>query len=333
MAAMRILALLVALAATSAPAAEPDLSAFANLPADPAPKEIVRGIHYWISNEDQLELFHDPVKDKGGVYVGVGTDQNYLLAAWARSEVLVLMDFDQYVVDLHRVYRVLFLKAETPADFLRLWKPESRDEVRQLIEKGYTDEKEKAAALRAYSKARPTVERRLKRVAAQMEKLSLTSFLTDAGDYAYIRDLFLKNRVFMVRGDLTAQNTVIAIGQATAKAGMKVGVLYLSNAEQYFTYTDQFRANIRALPMDEHSVVVRTSGQRGVSHVKGTYYHYDTQSGSSFLAWLADPKTKDVREMLLYAPDTGTVHGLSRLDIGPAEAREAKKKASGGAAQ
>jgi hypothetical protein len=78
--------------------------------------------------------------------------------------------------------------------------------------------------------------------------------------------------------------------------------------------------------MDEHSVVVRTSGQRGISHVKGTYYHYNTQSGSSFISWLGDAKTRNVRTMLHYAPAAGTVYGLSRLDTGPEEAREAAKQ-------
>ena len=324
--AMRVLALLVALASSVAFASEPDLAAFASLPADPVPPELVRGLHYWISNENHLELFHDAVKDKGGVYVGVGSDQNYLLGAWARAEVLVLLDFDQSIVDLHRVYRVVFRAAETPADFLRLWTLKSRPEVRRLIQEGYADPRERASALRAHGTARWAVERRLKRVVEQMTKVSLPCFLVDEADYAHLRRLFLDDKVFMLRGDLTAQRGVSAVGRAVARAGMKVGVLYLSNAEQYFPYDRRYRSNIRELPMDEGSVVVRTSGQRGVSHVKGTYYHYNTQSGASFREWLADAKTRDSRAMLRYAPPSGTVYGLSRLDIGPEEAREAMKQ-------
>jgi hypothetical protein len=323
---MRLFALLVALASSVAAASGPDLSAFASLPADPTPPELVRGLHYWISNENDLALFRDAVKDKGGVYVGVGSDQNYLLGAWARAEVLVLLDFDQSIVDLHRVYRVLFQAAETPADFLRLWALKSRPEVRRLIEEGYPDPKERSRVLRAYGTARWAVERRLNRVVEQMAKASLPCFLVDADDYAHLRRLYLEGKVFMVRGDLTAQRTVSAVGRAAAQAGMKVGVLYLSNAEQYFPYGAKYRSNLRALPMDEGSVVVRTSGQRGITHVKGTYYHYNTQSGASLLAWLADAKTRDVRTMLRYAPPAGTVYGLSRLDIGPEEAREAMKQ-------
>ena len=317
MPAMRLIALAALLSASLASAAGTDLAAFSQLPTDPAPPELVRDSHYWVSNEDHLELFHASVKDKGGVYIGVGSDQNYLMAAWARSEVLVLMDFDMAIVDLHRVYRVIFRAAETPADFQRLWKPESRAEVNRLIQEGYEDKAQRAGALRAYGTARWSVHHRLLRVKEQMAKASLSYFFVDAADYAHIRRLYMEDKVFMVRGDLTANKTMVAIGAAAAKAKLKVGVLYLSNAEQYFNYGPQFRANMRALPLDEHSVVVRTSGQRGVTHIKGTYYHYGTQSGASFLAWLEDPKTLDVREMLRFAPDTGKPVGLSRLDQGP----------------
>jgi len=323
---MRLLTLAAVLVSTLAAASVPSGSAFSRLPPDPAPKEIVRGLHYWVSNEDQLELFHGAVKDRKGLYLGVGSDQNYLLAAWARAEPLVLLDFDQSIVDLHRVYRVLFRAAESPGDFLRLWRAESRPEVRQLIEQGYPDRKERTGALLAYGTSRATVERRLHRVVARMAKVSLPCFLVDAADYGHIRRLYLEDKVHLVRGDLTAALSMSAVGRAAMEEQRTVGVLYLSNAEQYFDYGPRFRANIRGLPLDENSVVLRTSGQRGISHVKGSYYHYNTQSGPSFLAWLADRKTRNVRGMLRYAPDSGETVGLSRLDLGPDEAREAKKQ-------
>jgi hypothetical protein len=43
----------------------------------------------------------------GGAYLGVGSDQNYTVAAAARSELMFLSDIDRSVVDLHRVYEVL----------------------------------------------------------------------------------------------------------------------------------------------------------------------------------------------------------------------------------
>lgn len=323
---MRFLPLAAVLVSALALAQQPSGSPLPPLPEDPAPKEIVRGLHYWVSNEAHLELFHGAVKDHPGLYVGVGSDQNYLLAAWARAEPLVLLDFDQSIVDLHRVYRVLFREAATPEDFLRLWRAESRAEVRRLITQGYPERKQRQGALLAHASARASVERRLLRVVARMKALSLPCFLVDAGDYAHIRRLYLEDKVHLVRGDLTAARSMSALGRAAREAKHSVGVLYLSNAEQYFDYGPRFRANIQGLPLDERGVVVRTSGQRGISHVKDDYYHYNTQSGPSFLRWLEDRKTRNVRGMLRYAPDTDVAVGLSRLDSGPDEARELKKQ-------
>lgn len=321
---MRLAAVLALLLSASVSASE--ASAFANLPADPTPPELVRGLHYWISNEDNLELFHDAVKDKGGVYVGVGTDQNYLLGAWARAEALILLDFDQAVVDLHRVYRVIFLAAETPEAFLQLWRKQSRSEVRRLIQEGYSDKRQRAGALLALNTARWAVERRFGRLIAQMAKANRTCFLTDAADYAHLRRLFQEDKVFMVRGDLTARRTVKALGEALSESGKTVGVLYLSNAEQYFSYDAQYRKNMRGLGLTESSVVLRTSGERGIPHVKGTHYHYNTQSGANFEAWLEDTKTRKSVTMLRFASAEGMVRGRSRLDTAPEEAREAAKQ-------
>jgi hypothetical protein len=324
---MRIAPLLVALLLPAVSASGAGLELLSQLPADPPPPELVRGSHYYVSNETRLDLFHAAVRDKGGVYVGVGSDQNYLLAGWARAEALVLVDFDQAVVSLHRVYRVLFRAAETPEDFLRLWSPRSYREVRRLVEESYPRGPERSSALSAYGHARWSVDRRLRKVLPQMKQASLPCFLTDAGQYAHLRKLYLEDRVFAVRGDLTASRTLSALGKALEESGQVVRVLYLSNAEQYFPYGAQYRSNIRGLPMDEGSVVLRTSGQRGIPHVRGTYYHYNTQSGRSFAAWLEDEKTRQVRPMLKLAAAT-EVYGLSRLEVGPEEARAAAQAAA-----
>ena len=105
-------------------ATQPDLSAFSKLERDPRPKSITRNAHYVISNENHHHLFEPALsKLKGGVVAGVGSDQMYLFAGWAKPEALVPMDFDQVIVDLHYVYGAMFRKAETPAELIALWSP------------------------------------------------------------------------------------------------------------------------------------------------------------------------------------------------------------------
>ena len=122
---------LLALAFSTVAAA--DLGGFRVLPEDPPPAEITRGSHYWIGNEDRLDVFYDDVsKDavKGGVHMGVGAEQNWMFIGWSKPEVAVMFDFDQAIVDLHRVYFVAFAAAATKEEFKALWLDKSRKGLR-----------------------------------------------------------------------------------------------------------------------------------------------------------------------------------------------------------
>jgi hypothetical protein len=280
----------------------PDLSAFATLERDPPPAEITRGAHYWIGNEDRLDLFHAAVKDKGGVHMGVGAEQNWLLCGWSRCEVAVLMDFDQSIVDLQRVYFAAFAAAETKEAFLALWLDKRRTGLREAINARYTGA-ERKGAIAALDVARWNVERRFKILETQMKAAGLTTFYTDDADYAHVRGVVVGGRAFAVRGDLTATKAVKSIAAAVDKAGMKVRTLYLSNAEQYFGYSKQVRENYLALPMDDASVVVRTHGWNTLRYAKnGNQYHYGIQSGPSLKAFMADKLVTSSRVLLQWAP-------------------------------
>lgn len=268
--------------------------AFRAVRDDRPPPHIVRNIHYVISNENRHYLYRDALQGQGGVYVGVGTDQNYLLAAWSRPEVLVLMDFDQVVVDLHRVYKLAFLKAQTPQEFMDLWKDKNKAAMKALIDEGIQDPALREAAQRAFHISRSAVNRRLLRVKYRYAQLKIPTFLSDAEQYGYVVDMFKNERVYMVRGDLTADRSVNDIAVAARKAGMPVRTLYLSNAERYFHYNADFRSSMLSLPFDAQAVVLRTS------HFTNNCYQYTAQSGANFHSWLRDEKTSSAKEMLAH---------------------------------
>ncbi len=300
----------------------PNLSGFASLPADPAPAEITRGAHYWIGNEDRLDVFYDDVKDKGGVHVGVGAEQNWLLAGWSKPRVVVLMDFDQAIVDLQHVYLVAFAKAATKEEFKALWLDKSRKGLREgvlALPVGV-----RTGALEALKVARWNIERRFARLETQMGAKGLTFFLTDDAQYAYLRELVTSGRAFAVRGDLTANQTMKAIAAAAVTAALPIRTLYLSNAEQYFMYKKSTRENFASLPFDGDSVVLRTHGWVSLPYLKdGNSYHYGVQSGLSFQAFAKDPLVWASRQILLWAP-ADTEKGTSKLtSTSPAETKAA----------
>jgi hypothetical protein len=263
------------------------------IPEDPAPKKLVRGNHYLISNEDRPHLFYKTVAARGGVMVGVGTDQLYVYAAWARSELLIPMDFDKTVVDLHRIYTLLFTKAATPADFIQLWHKRHRKTVR-----GWLDSYEPDPALRkrlgyAFKIGRQLVYARLKRLHLRYKDSQTPTFVSDQAQYDHLVSLITQGRFRAVRGDLTKSGCLKGLGEALVKLGHTLDVIYLSNAEQYFDFKQPFRDNFLNLPVDDASLVLRTSPRNGG---KGQY-RYETQRTVDFQAWLRRPTTKRVKQI------------------------------------
>ncbi len=286
--------------------------AFAKITQDPPPPQIIRQTHYVTSNENRHFLFRDAVAAQGGVYVGVGADQNYMLAGWSRPEVLVLMDFDQVVVDLHRVYRVAFLQAPNPAAFLRLWEPKNAPAMRALIDQTYPEGKLRIGAQYAFRISRAAVQRRLERMKGLYRRLGIPCFLGDNDQYSYLVDLFRNNRVVALRGDLTRNHTVREIGAAAREVNLPVRVLYLSNAERYFAYNAEFKENILDLPVDGRTAVLRTANFR-----RGAY-EYNVQSGLNLQAWMHSRRTASAKTMLRWA-NRDAAHGITLIQRTPAD--------------
>ena len=270
-------------------------AAFEAVDADPHPEKLTRDSHYWISDEQRHDLFRKAITNKGGVFVGLGTDQNYLMAAWSKPQVLVPLDFDQMVVSLHYVFRVIFLNAKDPATFIQMWSEENFKSTKALLKQAYADKDEQFQkdVYRAFKQGSKFVRRRIVRIQKVFGRVGVPTFLTDQAQYDFIVGLFKANRVFPVRGDLTATKTVRQVGDASRKCGLTIRTLYLSNAEQYFKYTPDFRENMQSLPYDTESVVIRTAGTKKPWTADGVY-DYMVQTADNFMTWLKHKQTYNV---------------------------------------
>ena len=284
----RIVALVVALLAAPAQAAEgvgADEAAArfaARARAQAAEDEagpLTNGIHYFASNERDLDLVRVAVTGRGGALVAVAADPAYILAAWAAPEAIVLVDSDPAIPRLHQIYAALFAAAPGPAEFRRLWSEEGAAEARALLE----DE-----ALRAlYDEARPAVARRFADVERRFAARATPWLLSDAALYERVAALVRGGRVVALCGDFTRDGVVRAVGEALRAEGLGVGLLYLSNIEQYFLYTPGFRAAIAALPL-AGGQVVRTLPGRPAG------FEYIVQEGAHFQRWAASPAVRSV---------------------------------------
>lgn len=286
--------------------------AISSVEPDPPPKELCLNAHFVISDEGAHYLFQPAIKDLQGIFIGVGTDQNYLMAGWARSEFLVLMDFDQVIVDLHKVYRAFFLSAKDIKEFIGLWTKE-KDAI-DLLVKTYPSEKK--AVISAYKLSRGQVEGRLRSLQRRYKQKNVSTFLDDDQQYQHIVNLFKANRVLIIRGDLTGKKALSGIGRVAKQMGMPVRVLYLSNAEGYFRYSDAFRDNILNLPFDNKSIVLRTSG-RGEKGSGDGHYHYFVQKALNFVEWVRDKRIIKYYPLLHVAKRDPKMTGLYYIEAYP----------------
>ncbi len=259
---------------------------------DPLPPETTRGLHYVASNERRQYHFRRAVERLGGVWIGVGAEQNYTMAGWARPELLVLLDFDQVVVDLHHVYRAAFAYSPDSGAFLRFWHRRQRRESAGLLRSVLADRPQlRRRALAVFRRYRRTVAVRLRGLRDAYQQAGQPMFLTDPEQYAHLRALVHTGRMHPLRGDLTARGSMRRLGRVLARHGRTVRALYLSNAEQYFQYTPDFRRNVAALPVDEWSLLLRTRPVRDD-------YTYVLQWYGNFLRWLRRPTVPSVRVLL-----------------------------------
>lgn len=286
---------------------------FAELPRDPKPDELIRNSHYWISNELNQDLWHEHLADLGGAYLGVGTDQNYLLAAWAKSDLMVVVDFDASIADLHQVYLLFFDEAETCEDFFLRWSPEREEEGLALIDEKLGDRPDHDKIRKAYKIARQLVWARLRRVRKIYPERGIETFVSDQAQYDHVRTLARNGRVFALRGDFTANDTMVAVGKAMHDSGFAFNVIYLSNVEQYVDYTPEWRRNFIGIPVGENGVVVRTLGWGAFGFAEGEEYHYNVQPAPKFQEWLQTSRVTNLPRMLHYRTRTD-IQGLSLLD-------------------
>lgn len=268
------------------------------LSPDPSPDAITNATHYWVSNERRLDLFADDVRGLGGVYLGVGTDQSYILAGWARPQLVVLVDFDQDVVDLHAVYGAFFGSAEDPSAFRALWTEGGAALAESVLERSTSDAARRTRLLALYREARPRVHERFMIMQTKMIEADERWFLDDAQQYAHVRSLHGDGRVIALRGDFTHEGAVRDVARTLAEAGLTVRVLYLSNIEQYFMYGSAYKNNMLALPVDARSVVLRTLPGRPAG------FEYIVQTTTDFHAWL---RARSVRSVY-------RIRGLSKGD-------------------
>jgi len=283
------------------------------------------GKHYLAGNEKTLQAFYPYIKGVGGGYVGVGSDQAYLLIGWARPEVAWFIDYDRDVVDIHEVYRLFFEHATTPAELLALFDEAQKKHATDLILAAHEGERgEHLATL--YRQNRGWIRRRLRGMSRRIAKAKVPTVFDDQETYDYVRSLLAAGRVRPLLANLLEDGGVKGVADAARRMDVPVRVLYLSNAEEYWkAYPQNFRDNVAALPFTDDATVLRTLLIWDINQD----YRYNVQPARNFLEWLAKPYTGNVYD-IVYDRDTPdpAVINFSETDK-PPETSPAARRASG----
>ncbi|TGK07490.1 hypothetical protein EHO59_05145 [Leptospira semungkisensis] len=284
--------------------------------------------HYPASNERRLDLFKSRVEGLGGGYVGVGTDQNLTLIAWAKSDYAYLSDFDPVTVSINRIHLYFLELAPNYAEFAKLWDPKNKKETLLVLEKKFSTDPEYQVILKSYEIAlrKGGVAQRL----GDLPKISkvypaFTSFHNDTKDYEFLRNMVLEGRILAVDGNLLGDKTLHSVSEKAKELGIPVRILYTSNAEEYFRYPDGMKSNFLNLYGDSRSIVVRTltKGAKiygfpdGEMFPKEFPFHYNVQSLDNFKVWLT--KLNPVYTTLILKARTPGVKGFSTIEALPTE--------------
>ena len=266
----------------------------------------------------------------GGVYVGVGPDQNFSYVALIKPSIAFMLDIRRDNMLEHLLFKSLFALSRNRLEYLCLlfgkpfppdadrWTGRSTNAIIEYLEKTPTESTTVAAAREASNarisalrvpldaRDRTMIDRyRSEFIADGLEtrysslgrnnrmdyptfgQLILATdragkaigYLADEDAFQFVRSMQLHDRIVPVVGNVAGDKAVRAIGEYASEHGLRLSAFYLSNVEQYLINRDggfdEYAHNIKALPHDSTSVIIRSYfGRFGMTHplyVPGRY--------------------------------------------------------------
>ena len=227
---------------------------------------------YLESNEPRAYLWAPYLKNIGGAYLGIASDQNYSFIAIARSQWAWVMDYDPRVTAHHQRVRAFVLEAETPDDFVAMWKDTTRGVA--ALEKVHAGSPALAKLKGGYWHTHERLHEYFTKQREPTPKAPGYGWLANAEHYAYVRKLFQQGRIMPIKGDLLGSKSMHSVAEAAKALGVPIRVYYTSNAPSSWggTITDSYRKNVVELPFDAETIVLQTF-PKGAFRQTGHWHH------------------------------------------------------------
>ncbi len=237
---------------------------------------------YVTSNEPRRHVWAPYFAKLGGGYFGVGSDQSYDFITAARSEWAWVFDYDPNVVRLHWLLEPLIKASETPEAFVARFEEGALEETLEIVRAGVEDP-DRVIILERFLRAyRAKLHAHYAKSAQPSASQGDFGWLRNPDHYAYIRLLHQQDRLIPVGVDMLGSTGMRSVGRAAREMGVPIRVYYTSNAPTAWggQITEEYRANVAALPFDEHSVVLATFNWGGFGQVG--YWHYNVMHAPLF---------------------------------------------------
>jgi hypothetical protein len=229
----------------------------------------------------------------GGVYLGVGPEQNFTYIANLKPRMAVIFDIRRQNAMAHLMYKALFEMSPTRADFLsHLFAAKMSDSAFETNRQAIVDlltvthgfaltEADIQSVKHVYAsffEAGPEINYGYRfggirgfgpTYSTYAEIQTLTNadgvnmaFLATEENYQWLRALHAKNLVIPVVGDFAGPKAIRGVGEYLKQRHATVSAFYLSNVEQYLFRgvddADRFYRNVETLPVDSTSTFIRS---------------------------------------------------------------------------
>ncbi len=236
---------------------------------------------YVTSNEPSQQLWMPFIKNLGGGYTGIGSDQAYNFISAARSRWAWLFDYDPLVVRTHYIIRAVVLAEDTPAKFVAAFTPGRSAQTRTLVRASLKQHPaEQKATDAAYDRIRKAVYQTYQASLKPNPEKKGLGWLRYPDNYRYVRLMFQQRRIAIIKGNLLTDKAMPSIARSARRLGVPIRIFYVSNADEQWAIPQQYRNNITALPFDQRSVVLRTYVPRWRKRVVGQEpWDYIAQAG------------------------------------------------------
>ncbi len=236
---------------------------------------------YIKTNEGLQPLWTPYLRNLGGGYVGLGADQSYDFMALAKSRWAWIFDYDPTVVRVHYIIRAVALAKETPADFAAAFAAKNLTTTRAVVRASLTgNAKEQQATDRLLREIHGALAYHYTKSLEPRWRHEEFGWLCNAEHYRYVRLLLQQGRVSVLKGNLLTPVVMPGIAESARALGVPIRVYYPSNAESQWSHLpEQYRQNVRALPFDEQSIVLRTLLGKRWNQDAAQRWHYIVQAG------------------------------------------------------